>query len=125
VTVDSKPVKLEPFSVIGFSISGKVVNSKGEGIAGVKILIDGQFKATSNDKGTYKLDEITPGNYILEGSSTHYIFDALNVNIQPSSRQINNLVASFYHLCGKISIDADSKVFSASKRPVNLIEKNK
>ena len=80
-TVKNAPVTLNPFSVIGFSISGKVVNAKGEGIPGVKILIDGQQKATSNDKGTYKLDEITPGNYILEGKSNHYIFDSLNVNI--------------------------------------------
>ena len=40
-TVKNSPVKLNSFSIIGFSISGKVVNAKGEGISGVKILIDG------------------------------------------------------------------------------------
>ena len=41
--IDGKSVTLEPpFSVIGFSIFGRVLNSKGEGISGVKIIIDGQ-----------------------------------------------------------------------------------
>ena len=72
--------------MIGFSIIGKVVNSKGQGISGVKIIIDGQQKATTNDNGVYKLDEITPGIYILEGFSKHYIFEAININIQPQSK---------------------------------------
>ena len=78
----------EGFSVIGFSIQGRVVNHKGEGISGVKIIIDGQQRATTNDKGLYKLDEITPGGYILEGHSQHYVFDSININIQSNSRNI-------------------------------------
>jgi len=76
----------------------------------------------------YRLDEITPGAYILEAFSTHYIFDAMNINIQPSSRTIPNLAASYYHLCGKITVDNESPNsahFSASKRIVILQEKNK
>ena len=84
-TVDNTPVVLEPFHVIGLSIFGKVANSKGKGIGGVKILIDGQQRAISSEKGTYKLDEITPGNYILEGVSQHYIFDAMNIVITAGS----------------------------------------
>jgi len=34
-------------------------------------------------------------------------------------------VASFYHLCGKIHIDTDSKLFTVAKRAVILTEKNK
>lgn len=41
VTVDGKAVKTSPFNVIGFSIFGKVVNNREEGIGGVKIIIDG------------------------------------------------------------------------------------
>ena len=80
-TVENAPVKLQSFNVIGFSIFGKVVNSKGEGISGVKVIIDGVQRAITNDKGIYKLDEITPSNYILEGLSTHYFFDSMNINI--------------------------------------------
>jgi hypothetical protein len=86
VVVDGKSVEVQPFSIIGFSIFGRAVNSKGEGISGVKILIDGQQRAITNDKGVYKLDEITPGTYILEGLNKHFIFDAMNINILSNSR---------------------------------------
>jgi hypothetical protein len=52
----------------------------------------------------------------------------LNIDIKSNSRQISNLVAQDYHLCGKISIDtssADSKHFSTAKRTVVLQEKSK
>jgi hypothetical protein len=39
--VNGKSVIIDPFSVIGFSIFGRAVNLKGEGIGGVKIVIDG------------------------------------------------------------------------------------
>jgi hypothetical protein len=81
VSVEGKSLNVEAFNVIGFSIQGKVMNSKNEGISGVRINIDGQQKAITNEKGVYKLDEITPGMYILEGFKDHYIFDALNINI--------------------------------------------
>ena len=64
--------------------------------------------------------------YILEGISPHYVFNAMNINIQPQSKQIQNLAASDYHLCGKISLDsADSKAFSTAKRTVLLQDKGK
>ena len=49
----------------------------------------------------------------------------MNININPQSRTIPNVVASFYHLCGKISIDTESKLFSVAKRGVILTEKNR
>ncbi|CDW74259.1 nodal modulator 1-like [Stylonychia lemnae] len=127
VVVDAELIQLEPFQVIGFSISGKAVNNKGEGISGVKIVIDGQQKALTNDKGLYKLDEITPGQYILEGFANHYIFDSMTINIQSNSRSIPNLIASDYHLCGKISVDnlEAGQSFSIAKRTIILVEKNK
>ena len=81
IEVKNLPLSLGPFSVIGFSITGKVVNSRNEGIQGAKVLIDGQVRAVTNENGVYRLDEITPGSYILEGSSEHYFFVFLNINI--------------------------------------------
>ena len=45
-----------------FSIGGQVVNTKGDGIANVKILLDGQEKAVSNGKGFYKLHKVDFSN---------------------------------------------------------------
>lgn len=123
-SVDGKSIQVESFSVIGFSIFGKVVNSKSQGIDGVKIIIDGQQKALTNENGNYRLDDITPGMYILEGISAHHIFEAMNIKIVPQSKQIQNLIASDYHLCGKITIE-DLKTFQNSKRVVILLEKGK
>lgn len=41
VQIENKSAQVPPFSIIGFSIFGKAVNHKGEGIGGVKIIIDG------------------------------------------------------------------------------------
>jgi len=74
------------------------------------------------------LDEITPGKYILEGFANHYIFDSMNINIQSNSRTIPNLVASEYHLCGRVSVDSDEaegKSFNVAKRTIILTEKGK
>jgi len=117
--VENSPIQVGSFSVIGFSIVGKAVDSNGKGIQGVKILIDGQQKAITNEQGTYKLDEITPGAYILEGVHEHYFFDAMNIVIKPQVRQIAELVSNYYHLCGKIEVDAKEN-FSAAKRAVVL-----
>jgi hypothetical protein len=126
VTVNGSPVKNEAFSVIGLSIFGKVVNNKEEGIGGVKIVIDGQQKAITNNQGVYKLDEITPGVYTLEGISNYYMFDSIKIEISPSSRQIQSLVATDYNICGKVQIDkVDAKSFSIEKRTVVLTDKSK
>jgi len=51
----------------------------------------------------------------------------MNINIQANSRTIPNLVATDYHLCGKISVDniENGQSFSVSKRSIILVEKNK
>jgi len=51
----------------------------------------------------------------------------MNINIQANSRTIPNLVASDYHLCGKISVDniENGQSFSVSKRSIILVEKSK
>lgn len=52
----------------------------------------------------------------------------MNINILPQSKQIPTLVASYFHLCGKINVDKDSKdpsAFSIAKRTVILQEKSK
>ena len=47
------------------------------------VKIDGQPKAVTNEKGNYKLDEIVPGNYILEGVHEHMLFEPMPIKISP------------------------------------------
>jgi protocatechuate 3,4-dioxygenase beta subunit len=89
-------------------------------------LIDGSERITSNESGIYKLDEITPGHYFLEGVAAHYFFETLNFEVKPSVKQLPNLIATDYHLCGKVKVENDDGAqFSANNRPIVLTEKSK
>jgi hypothetical protein len=41
-----------------FSVKGRVVDSNGNGIAGVKILLDGDEKTTSDNQGAYEIEKV-------------------------------------------------------------------
>lgn len=111
----------EPFVVAGFSIRGKVINTRGYGIKDVIVKIDGERKATTNDRGYYKLDEIVPGDYILEGLHDSYLFEPMKIRIDPHSGTIPELVVSEYKLCGKILVNDSG--FNTDGRSVILKDK--
>ena len=46
------------FEVNKFTISGNVVDSKGNGLAGVKISLDGEVKGISDNQGRYLLEKV-------------------------------------------------------------------
>lgn len=46
------------FEVNKFTISGNVVDSRGNGIAGVKISLDGEVKGVSDNQGKYLLEKV-------------------------------------------------------------------
>ena len=133
VEVAHAPLLIDvPFQVTGFSIVGKVVDSKGDGVPGVRILLDAQEKGLTNEKGIYKLDEVSlgsyntragsePGLYLLEGYSDHYFFEPMKVKIDANSRSIPDLVVSEVHLCGSLRIsNEDRERFPSAKRAVIL-----
>jgi len=102
--VDNAPLTVaENFKVLGFSIVGRVTNSAGQGIRDVSIILDGQQKVKTNANGNYKLEE-EPGHYIIEAQHPDYIFEPLETKIDPSNKQIPDIVVSEYKLCGKIQI---------------------
>lgn len=116
---DGITVVPHPFVVAGLSIRGKVLRApNGEGIKDVVIKIDGKSEATTNERGTYKLDEIVPGDYILEGSHKDYLFESMRIIIEPQSSKIPDLIVSEYKLCGKLEI-LDSE-FTTDERSVIL-----
>ena len=119
VKVDNSVAKVgQSFQIIGFSIVGVVRTQSGKGIEDAVIIIDGVQKATTNDKGSYKLDEMEPGKYIIEVSKDRLIFDPLDITIDAQSKIIPDLVVSNYNLCGQINIK-DSE-FKVNKRSIVL-----
>jgi hypothetical protein len=59
LAVKNEPVsKIFSFEVNKFTISGNVVDGKGNGVAGVKISLDGEVKAVSDENGKYTLEKV-------------------------------------------------------------------
>ncbi|XP_077985075.1 BOS complex subunit NOMO1-like [Glandiceps talaboti] len=106
-TVDFKSVKLEPiFQVEGFSVTGKVLDSiKGSPLMGVSIKLDGKPQTLSASDGTYRLDRITSGSYVVEAMKEHTLFDAMTVKITPNTPQLPDIIATSFNICGKVTID--------------------
>lgn len=44
--------------VTGFSVSGRVLNDKGEGIPGAKVVIDGADGGVTSADGRYSIDKV-------------------------------------------------------------------
>ncbi|KAJ0791010.1 putative carboxypeptidase-like, regulatory domain superfamily [Helianthus annuus] len=67
----------EKFQVTGFSVGGRVVDSEGKGVDGVKIVVDGIERSVTDKNGYYKLDQVTSKQYLIEAKKEHYKFDKL------------------------------------------------
>ncbi len=123
IQVTEENTSLE-FKVLGFGVAGKVVSSTQVGIAGVKIMIDGQQRGTTGAQGGYKLEDISPGKYTLEGVKEHYVFDAIDIEVQPGMKNLPSLIATDYHLCGKVNMSNDKQSFPA-RRQIKISDKKR
>lgn len=81
---------------------GKVVDASGNGIKDVKIMIDEQEKSVTNKNGMYKIENIEKGMYDIQAVKAHYFFESINMKLDPAQKVIQNIIASEYHLCGKV-----------------------
>ncbi|CAI5491027.1 unnamed protein product [Closterium sp. Naga37s-1] len=57
-------------TVRGFSVSGRMEDSAGEGVEGATVLLNGQPRAVTDAQGQYSLHQITPGQYALSATKT-------------------------------------------------------
>ncbi|KAJ9575263.1 hypothetical protein L9F63_025785, partial [Diploptera punctata] len=67
-TVEHKSLKIDTeFKVKGFSVSGRVLlRAGGEGIAGAVILLDGKSSSVTKADGSYHLENMQAGSYVLQ-----------------------------------------------------------
>jgi len=106
----------EPFQVVGFSASGRVVDRTSTGISGATITVNNVEKAVTDEHGYYTIDKVTTGNYSVQATKLHYFFhDIKNFNLSPSTSNLPEITVVKYHVCGRINSD---KVKGAST--VNL-----
>ncbi|KAH9318973.1 hypothetical protein KI387_020742, partial [Taxus chinensis] len=95
----------QPFQVTGFSVGGRVVNSEDTGVEGVKILVDGRERATTDIQGYYKLDQVTSTRYTIKAEKEHFKFSSLeNFMVLPNMASIPDIKATHYNICGSIKL---------------------
>jgi hypothetical protein len=96
-----------PFEVMGFSVSGRVVDRAGQPVgAGVTVAVDGVVRATTDAHGSYKLDQIRSGSSFasITASHPHTFFRALkHVTVTPATTALPDLVVTSYHVCGVVN----------------------
>ncbi|XP_024394078.1 uncharacterized protein [Physcomitrium patens] len=104
ISVGHESVKLlEAFQVTGFSVGGRVVDSEGNGLMGVKIEIDDTERATTDSDGYYKLDQVTLTHYTIQARKENYKFSSLqNFKVLPNMAFIPEIKATHYRVCGSV-----------------------
>lgn len=96
----------EPFQVMGFSASGRVVDKAGSGIEGATIKVNSVEKTVTDKEGYYTLDKVTTGEYMVQASKPHYFFhDIKNHKLSPSVSALPDITVVKYHVCGRINSD--------------------
>lgn len=111
VTVEHHHVTVsQKFQVTGFSVGGRVVDGNG-GVSGASIIVDGQQKATSDNEGFYKLDQVTSKHYTIVAEKDHYKFSALeNFLVLPNMASISDIEAIYYDVCGVVRAISPSSI---------------
>ncbi|KAL3685292.1 hypothetical protein R1sor_003314 [Riccia sorocarpa] len=104
ITHDSVEIS-KPFQVTGFSVGGRVVDSQGTGVEGVKIVIGDAERATTDSQGYYKLDQVTSTHYNVKARKPHYKFSTLeNYMVLPNMASIPDIKATHYAVCGSVNV---------------------
>ncbi|KAF5820309.1 putative carboxypeptidase-like, regulatory domain superfamily, immunoglobulin-like protein [Helianthus annuus] len=101
----------EKFQVTGFSVGGRVVDSEGKGVDGVKIVVDGMERSVTDKNGYYKLDQVTSKQYLIEAKKEHYKFDKLiDFMVLPNMASVADIKAVSYDVCGSVhTVDSGYK----------------
>ncbi|CAH1417541.1 unnamed protein product [Lactuca virosa] len=95
----------EKFQVTGFSVGGRVVDTNGKGVDGVKIVVDGVDRSFTDKQGYYKLDQVTSKQYQIEAIKDHYKFEKLvNLMVLPNMASVVDIKALSYGVCGSVQI---------------------
>jgi len=116
----------EPFQVMGFSLTGKVVNGQGKGVKDVLITVNGNEKGSTDSNGYYKLDQLVSGSYNIEAFKEHTNFNSLmNYRVSPNVVSLPDITVKSYHLCGRVHVaQPPSGVSVARQRTMILSSDN-
>lgn len=109
------------FKVEGFSVTGKAVLSHGgKGISGAKVSVQGKKEVTTKPDGSFQLEKIKSGTYVISVTKEHVFFEPTTMKINPNTPRLPEIVAASFSLCGRVHIDKPPAKVSSSRRTVTL-----
>lgn len=101
-------IPLEFISAQSFLVTGKVVDQNSKPIPGVNVIIlNTSFGAASNERGEYVIENLLPGNYIIEFSAIGYEkITKENVIIRDKSIVVNVILIESVILSEEVVVTA-------------------
>ncbi|XP_064407676.1 BOS complex subunit NOMO1-like isoform X2 [Halichondria panicea] len=118
VEVFNDTVNVDPsFEVHGFSVSGQVLRTtKGKGVSGAKVYVDGEEVTTTDHRGNYQLLNVTTGRYNIKIDAPEALleFKELQVYLSPSDPTIPTIIPAKFGVCGEVII---TRPVSTAKTP--------
>ncbi|KAF3843974.1 hypothetical protein F7725_016022 [Dissostichus mawsoni] len=100
ITFDVAPSRMnfKPiFRVMGFSVTGRVLNSDGG-----RVSLMPQF--ISNEEGSFRLENMTAGTYTIRVTKELMFFEPITVKIAPNTPQLPDIITAGFSVCGQISV---------------------
>uniref|UniRef100_A0A3P8TWT2 NODAL modulator 1 n=1 Tax=Amphiprion percula TaxID=161767 RepID=A0A3P8TWT2_AMPPE len=93
------------FRVMGFSVTGRVLNSAGgEGVPDATVSLNNQIKVVSKEDGSFRLENMTAGTYTIRVNKDLMFFEPITVKIAPNTPQLPDIITAGFSVCGQISI---------------------
>ncbi|KNC50759.1 uncharacterized protein AMSG_06650 [Thecamonas trahens ATCC 50062] len=106
------------FKITGFTVTGRVVNAKGKGVAGATVTLDGEHATVTGPDGFYAMTKVADGSYELAAAKDGVFFTSLQaLAVSSATPKLANLVVTGYAVCGSVELSAD---FAAAGRGVKL-----
>ncbi|CAN9509958.1 unnamed protein product [Ophioblennius macclurei] len=104
--VEHNSLVLEPiFRVMGFSVTGRVLNSAGgEGVSDATVSLNNQIRVVSKEDGSFRLENMTAGTYTIRVNKDLMFFEPITVKIAPNTPQLPDIVTAGFSVCGQISV---------------------
>nr|CAI5861761.1 unnamed protein product [Callosobruchus analis] len=93
----------QQFEIIGFSIPGKVLKSRGKPVPNAKIFVNGQEVTKTDNKGAYKLEKMKAGTYKIKVEADDLTFDEKIVRLNPSHQELPDMLPSAFKVCGMVT----------------------
>lgn len=109
-TVQHSSVQLTtPFQVKGFSVGGNILwSNKGKPMSGAEIFINKKFVTKTGTDGSFHLESMRAGNYLLSVRMKDVQFKEVDVKVTPKTPFLPDIYPESYNVCGSVKFSTQS-----------------